>query len=209
MRVAILTWEYPPRVVGDMALYVQSLSQQLAKHEFETHVVTYNEDLKGVQEEASGATVHRVGNPVKTHLNILTWVLTLSQEFERVTADIHYDIGPIDLLDCQEWITVPAACSLSKALRIPYVMTIHSLEEQRARNPDNAASLTIRHFERLGTHNSSRIIVASQKMKEEVQRLHNVPETMIETIPKPIDFGKKISEIYTNAVKTWKERKET
>jgi glycosyltransferase involved in cell wall biosynthesis len=196
-------------VVGDMALYVQSLSQQLAKHEFETHVITYNEDLKGVQEETSGVTVHRIGNPVKTHLNIITWVLTLSQEFERICADIHYDIGPIDLLDCQEWITVPAACSLSKALGIPYVMTIHSLEEQRAKNPDNPASLTIRHFERLGTHNSSRIIVASPRMKEEVQRLHNVPETMIEIVPQPLGFGKKISETYANAVKTWEERKGT
>jgi len=196
-------------VVGDMALYVQSLSQQLAKHGFETHVVTYNEDLKGVQEETSGVTVHRIGNPVKTHLNILTWVLTLSQELERVSADIHYDIGPIDLIDCQEWITVPAANSLSKALGIPYVMTIHSLEEQRSRNPDNPASSTIRHFERLGTHTSSRIIVASAKMKEEVQRLHNVPETMIEIIPQPLGFGEKISEIYTNAVKTWEEMKGT
>lgn len=209
MRVAILTWEYPPRVVGDMALYVQHLSQQLAEHGFETHVVTYSEDSKGVQEEPSGVTVHRIGNPVKTHLNVITWVLTLSQEFERVSADIHYDVGPIDLLDCQEWMSVPAACSLSKALGIPYVMTIHSLEEQRAGNPNSPFSLTIRHFERLGTHASSKIIVTSPKMKKEVQRLHNVPETAIEVVPQPLGFGKEIAEIYVNAVKSWEERKGT
>lgn len=203
MRIAILTWEYPPRVVGDMALYVQALSQQLAKHRVETHVVTYNENLKGVQEESSGVTVHRIGNPVKTHLNILTWVLALSQELERITADIHYDTGPIDLLDCQEWITVPAACSLSKALRIPYVMTIHSLEEQRSENPNNPVSLTIRHFEKLGTQTSSKIIVTSQKMKEEVQRLHNMPETAIATVPQPLSLGTEISEIYADTIKSW------
>jgi glycogen(starch) synthase len=207
LRVAILTWEYPPRIVGDMALYVQYLSRELVEHGFETHVVTYNEDSKGIQKETSGVTVHRIGNPVKTHLNILTWVLTLSQELERVTADIHYDVGPIDLIDCQEWIAVPAACSLSKALGIPFVMTIHSLEEQRSVNSDNPASLTIRHFEKLGTHASSKIIVTSEKMKEEVQLLHNIPETAVEIVSKPIDFGTKISEIYTDAVKIWKERK--
>ena len=205
MRVAILTWEYPPRVVGDMALYVQYLSRELVEHGFETHVVTYNEDLKGVQEEPSGVIVHRVGNPVKTHLNILTWVLTLSQEFERVTADIHHAVGPIDLIDCQEWITVPATCSLSKALGIPSVVTIHSLEEQRSVNPNNPVSLTIRHFERLGTHSSSRIIVTSEKMKKEVQRLHNVPETSVEIVSKALEFGTKISEIYADAVKSWEE----
>ncbi len=207
MRVAILTWEYPPRVVGDMALYVQYLSRELAERGFETHVVTYNEDLKGVQEEPCGVSVHRVGNPVKTHLNILTWVLTLSQELERVTADIHHDVGPVDLIDCQEWIAVPAACCLSRALGIPFVMTIHSLEEQRSVNSDNPVSLTIRHFERLGTHSCSRIIVTSEKMKEEVQRLHNMPETAVEIVSKHLGFGTRISEIYADAVKSWEERR--
>ena len=141
LRVVILTWEYPPRIVGEMARYAQSLCQELAKRDFETHVVTYNEDMKGVEKEASGIIVHRVGNPVPTHLNVLTWALTLSTEFERVCADIHYDAGPVDLMDCHEWLSVPAATSLSNAFRIPYVMTVNSLEEQRSSYPDNPMSL--------------------------------------------------------------------
>ena len=206
MRVAILTWEYPPRVVGDMALYVQSLARELAENGLKTHVVTYNEDIKGVQKDPFHVIVHRIGNPVKTYLNIITWVLTLSQELERATADIHYDIGPIDLIDCQEWITVPSACCLSKALGIPYVMTLHSLEEQRSQNINSPISLTIRHLERLGTYTCSRIIVESKRMKEEVQRLHIAPEMVIKVISQPQVSGNEVLKIYADAIKSWKER---
>jgi len=196
LRVVVLTWEYPPRVVGDMAYYAQALCQELAKRGFETHVVTYNEDLKGVEKEPSGVIVHRVGNPVPTHLNVLTWVLTLSTEFERICADIHYDVGSVDLIDCHEWISVPATTSLSNALRIPYIMTVDSLEEWRSSYPDNPMSLTIRHFERLGTHSSSMVIVKSKILKEKVQRLHNLPKRKVRYIPRNRAFGERISEIY-------------
>jgi len=200
LRIVILTWEYPPRIVGEMAHYAQFLSQELVKRSFETHVVTYHESLRGVEKEASGVVVHRVGNPIPTHLNVLTWVLTLSTEFERVCADIHYDIGPIDIVDCHEWLSVPATLSLSNALRIPYVMTIDSLEEQRSSYPDNPMSLAIRHFERLGTKFSSVVIVKSETMKGEVQRLHNLPESKVKCIPQNRAFGKAISSIYVNIV---------
>lgn len=200
MRVVVLTWEYPPRVVGEMAHYAQFLCRELVKRGLEVHVVTYNEDLKGVEKEASGVVVHRVGNPVPTHLNVLTWVLTLSTEFERVCADIHYDLGSVDLVDCYEWLSVPAATSLSKALHIPYVMTIDSLEEQRSSYPDNPLSLAIRHFERLGTQSSSLVIVKSKTMKEEVQRLHGLPKGKVQYIPRNRTFVERIAKTYARIV---------
>lgn len=198
MRVVTLSWEYPPRIVGERSLYIRSLCQKLAGIGFETHVVTYNESLRGVEKEPSGIIVHRVGNPVKTHLNILTWVLALSVEFERVCADIHYDAGPIDLLDCQEWISVPSSIKLSKAFHIPYVMTFHSLEEQRMSNLDNPMSLTIQYFEQLGANSSSIVVVKSEAMKEEVQRLFNLPERKVLCIPQNTYFGKRIAKIYSD-----------
>jgi len=200
LRVVVLAWEYPPRIVGEMAHYAQSLCQELAKRGFETHILTYNENLRGVEKEASGVIVHRLGNPVPTHLNVLTWALTLSTEFERVCADIHYDIGPVDLMDCHEWLSVPATMSLSNALLVPYVMTIHTLEEQRTTYPDNPMSLAIRHFERLGTQSSSLVIVRSKAMKEAVQGLHNLPKRKVRYVPQNGAFGEKIARIYSRIV---------
>jgi 1,4-alpha-glucan branching enzyme len=198
LRVATLSWEYPPRIVGEIALYTQSLCQKLAGIGIETHVVTYNESLIGVEKEPSGIIVHRVGNPIKTHLNILTWALALSIEFERVCSDINYDTGPIDLLDCQEWISVPSCIELSKTFHIPYVMTFHSLEGQRMSNPTNPLSLTIQHFEQLGANSASVVIVQSKAMKEEVQRLFNLPNRKVLCIPQNTYFEKRITKIYSN-----------
>ncbi len=198
LRIVTLSWEYPPRILGGMALYIQSLCQKLAQMGLETHVVTYNEGLIGVEKEQSGIIVHRVGNPIKTHLNILTWTLALSVEFERVCANIHYDAGPIDLLDCQEWISVPSSIKLSKAFHIPFVMTFHSLEKQRVSNLSNPMSLTIQYFEQLGANSSSIVIVKSEAMKEEVQRLFNLPERKVLCIPQNTYFERRIANIYSN-----------
>jgi 1,4-alpha-glucan branching enzyme len=200
LRVVVLTWEYPPRIVGELGAYVQTLCQGLTKRHIDTHVVTYNEEMKGIQREPSGVIVHRVGNPVPTHLNVLTWVLTLSEEFERVIADIHYETGAVDLIDCHEWISVPAATSLNRALRIPYIMTIESLEEQRSVSPENPMSLTIKYFERLGTGSSRAVIVKSTLMKEMIQKLHDVPRQRIHCVPRNRAMADRVAKILKDSI---------
>lgn len=204
MRIVVLTWEYPPRIVGEIGAYVQTLCQGLAKRHIDTHVVTYNEEMKGTEKEPSGVIVHRVGNPVPTHLNVLTWVLTLSEEFERVTADIHYETGPVDLVDCHEWIAVPAATSLNSALRIPYIMTVESLEEQRSVSPENPMSLAIKYFERLGTGSSRIVIVKSILMKEMVQKLHAVPPQKIRCVPRNRAMADRTAKVFKDSI-DWAE----
>jgi 1,4-alpha-glucan branching enzyme len=200
LRVVVLTWEYPPRIIGEIGAYVQTLCKGLAKRHIETHVVTYNEEMKGTEQEPSGVIVHRVGNPVPTHLNVLTWVLTLSEEFERVIADIHYDTGPVDLIDCHEWIAVPAATSLNRALRLPYIMTVESLEEQRSTSPENPLSLAIKYFERLGTGSSRIVIVKSILMREMVQKLHDVPRQRIRCVPGNRAMADRTAKIFKDSI---------
>ena len=79
MRAIIFSWEYPPRVVGQLADYINKLSTQLAKNKVETYVVTYHDSLTGAFEEASGVKVFRVANPDRSHIGVLTWDLTLNQ----------------------------------------------------------------------------------------------------------------------------------
>jgi len=179
-----------------MAYYAQTLCRELAKRGHETHVITYHDQIRGTEKDPSRVVVHRVGNPVQTHINVLTWALTLSTEFERAFADIHHDIGAVDLLDCHEWTSVPAATSLSEAFGVPYVMTVNSLEEHRSAQPDSPLSLAIRHFERLGTQSSSLVVVKSKAMKEDVQRLHGLPKRKVRYVERDEALGGKVSGIY-------------
>jgi len=91
MREIIFSWEYPPRIVGQLAAYVKMLAVQLVTNHTEPYVVTYGDYLTGEYDEPEGVKTFRVTNPVRTHIGVLTWVLTLNQEVERVAADIYYD----------------------------------------------------------------------------------------------------------------------
>src|SRR5437868_3149164 len=64
MRVMMLSWEYPPRIVGGISPHVYDLSQQLQAKGVDVHVVTQATSLAPDEEiQPSGVHVHRV------HLN--------------------------------------------------------------------------------------------------------------------------------------------
>jgi len=116
MHVIIFSWEYPPRIVGQLADYVEELAVQLVKNGEKTWVVTYHDFLTGEYEGTGGVKTFRVTNPVRTHIGVLTWVLTLNQEVERVAANIYYDTNKqMNLIDLHDWHFIPAAVTLKKA----------------------------------------------------------------------------------------------
>jgi glycogen(starch) synthase len=197
MRVIIFSWEYPPRVVGKLANYVRDLSIQLAKNKVEPFVVTYHEYLTGEFEEG-GLKIHRVTNPVKTHISVLTWVLTLNQEVERVAANIYYKTGKqISLIDAHDWHFIPAAVTLKKALGIPFVYSIESLEDHRSHGANSPFNMAIKSIEWLGMYEASAIIVKSEWMADEAIRIYKVPEAKIKIVnPESGFWPKNVLEVY-------------
>lgn len=184
MRVIIFSWEYPPRVVGKLADYVKELAVRLAKNKVETHVVTYHDYMTGEFEE-DGVKTYRVTNPVKTHISVLTWVLTLNQEVERVAANIYYKAGEqIDLIDVQDWHFIPAAVTLKKALNVPFVYSVESLEDHRSHGANSPFNMAIKSIEWLGMYEASKILVKSEWMASEAIRIYKVPEMKVK-VAKP------------------------
>ena len=183
MLTIIFSWEYPPRVVGQLAEYVSSLSTLLVKNKVETYVVTYHEFLNGTVEEANGVKVVRVSNPVHTNINSLTWDITLNQEIERVTANIYYQKNRlIDLINVYDWHFIPAAVTLKNALNIPFVYSVESLEDQRSPNSNTPYTMSIKSIEWLGFYESEKVTVKSELMRDEIIRLYRVPEEKIEFV---------------------------
>src|SRR3972149_7199956 len=132
MNVVVFSWEYPPRVVGQLADYVKRLAEQLGRNGVEVYVVTYHDYLTGGHDDSEGVKSIRVTNPVRTHIGVLTWVLTLNQEVERVASNVYYDVNrQVNLIDVYDWHFVPAAVTLKKAFGIPFVYSVESLEEHR------------------------------------------------------------------------------
>ncbi|MGD0202599.1 MAG: glycosyltransferase [Candidatus Bathyarchaeia archaeon] len=200
MRLIIFSWEYPPRVVGKLSEYVKALSTQLATNNAEVNVVTYDDSITGSTREPTGVQTVRVSNPVRTHIGVLTWVLTLNQEVERAAANIYYQANKqIDLMDVYDWHFIPAAVTLKNGLGIPFVYSVESLEDHRSQTVNTPYSMAIKSIEWLGFYEAEKINVKSEWMRDEVIRIYKVPKEKIAVIsPTSNSWIKEILKLYNN-----------
>ena len=179
----IFTWEYPPRIVGQLAEYTSNLATQLVKNGVETYLVTYHPYLTGLTEEPSGVKTVRVANPVRTHIGVLTWVLTLNQEVERAAANIYYQAGKqIDVIDVYDWHFVPAAVTLKNGLGIPFVYSVDSLEDHRSHSVNAPFNMAIKSIEWLGFYEAAKVTVKSEWMRDEIMRIYKAPKEKIQLV---------------------------
>jgi glycosyltransferase involved in cell wall biosynthesis len=203
MEVLIFSWEYPPRIVGHLADYVRELAGQLVKNNVKAYVVTYHDFLTGGYDEAEGIRTFRVTNPVKTHIGVLTWVLTLNQEVERAAANIYYDNSgrQISLIDVHDWHFIPAAVTLKKALGLPFVFSVESLEEHRSHGANSPFNMAIKSIEWLGMFEAERLVVKSDWMRNEVGRVYKVPlEKIVVIPPRSAGWIKHVLSVYQSLV---------
>jgi hypothetical protein len=139
--------------------------------------------LTGVTEEANGVKTVRVANPVRTHIGVLTWVLTLNQEVERAAANIYYEANKqIDLVDVYDWHFIPAAVTLRNALGIPFVYSVESLEDHRSHSANAPFNMAIKSIEWLGFYEAGRVNAKSEWMRDEIVRIHKVPTEKIRVV---------------------------
>jgi len=200
MDVIIFSWEYPPRIVGQLAYYVRDLAEKLLKQHTTTRVVTYHDYLTGEYMDPDGVKVFRVTNPVRTHIGVLTWVLTLNQEVERAAANIFYSAnGKVDLINAHDWQFIPAAVTLKKGLRLPFVYSVESLEDHRSHGANSPFNMAIKSIEWLGMYEAEKLIVKSDWMRDEISRIYKVPLDKIKVVPptSPNWLGD-ILEVYKN-----------
>jgi 1,4-alpha-glucan branching enzyme len=198
MRVLILTWEYPPRKIGETSDYVRELATSLVKRGVDIHIITFHDTLIGSLKEADGVNVHRVGSPIRSHVNVVTKALALSSQFVRIMGDIYYSVEKkVDLVDVHGWMCIPAAVTFKKGIGIPFILSIHNLEEYRIKEAISPLSLAIKSIERLGVAEARRILVRSSWMKKEISQLYDVPRGKIKVVsPRSSTWIRNIMRIY-------------
>jgi hypothetical protein len=190
MRAVIFSWEYPPRVVGQLADFVKLLAGNLVKRNIETYVVTYHDYLTGSHDDADGVKTIRVVNPVHTHIGVLTWVLTLNQEVERAAANIYYlKEGQVDLINAFDWHFIPAAITLKKGLGIPFLYSVESFEDQRSHGTNSPFNMAIKSIEWLGMFEAQKLIVKSEFMRDEIVKIYKVPIDKIHVVASDPKFS--------------------
>lgn len=209
MRVIIFSWEYPPRVVGQLSGYVNALSTQLANSKMDVNVVTYDDSATGQTQEPNGLKAFRVANPVRNHIGVLTWVLTLNQEIERAASNIYYESHKqVDLIDVYDWHFIPAAVTLKNGLGIPFVYSVESIEDHRSPNASTSYNMAIKSIEWLGFYEATKISVKSEWMKNEIVRIYNIPMEKITFVStEPSIWIKEILKLYQSVAEAKKNEK--
>ena len=198
MRVILLSWEFPPRVVGQLAYYVNRLAVELVRKNVDVFVVTYNNSWVGFHQGADGVKAYRISDRVRPQINVLTWILSLNQEVERAASDVYYSVEhAVNLLDVHDWHFVPAAVTLKKAFGVPFVFSVDSIEYHRSGNTGGPLNVSISNIESLGFNEAAKIIVKSEWMKQELKRYHNAQEEKVHVVlPHSEEWVSKTLEVY-------------
>jgi hypothetical protein len=154
---------------------------ELAKSGCKLDVITYHDSFLGIEERPEGFRVHRVTNPVQTHVNIVTWALTLNTELQRIAANIILESqDELRLIHATEWLCVPAAIQLKKTLGVPFILSLYSIESERS--PGGPLSESIKYFEKVGCLEAVKVIVAGADRAEQVQKLYTVTKEKLAII---------------------------
>src|SRR5699024_10654411 len=128
MKILMLTWEYPPRIVGGIARVVHDLSKRLIKDGHEVTVVTYKEGNLPDFENDKGVRVYRVPNFEINPNNFIDWVMQLNFNLVAKTTEIINKEGTFDVIHAHDWLVAYAAKTLKHSFDIPLVATIHATE---------------------------------------------------------------------------------
>ncbi len=189
MKILMLTWEYPPRVVGGIAKVVYDLSRTLIKDGHDVTVVTYKEGDVPYFEDDKGVKVYRVDNYMINPNNFIDWIMQLNFNLVAKANEIMAEQGKFDVIHAHDWLVAYAAKTLKNSYHIPIVSTIHATEAGRNSGIHDEQQRYINDTEWMLTYESSEVIVNSNYMKGELQRLFGLPYEKINVVPNGVNLS--------------------
>ena len=187
MRILMLTWEYPPRIVGGIARVVHDLSKRMIKDGHEVTVITYRDGDLPEYENDKGVEVYRVNNYMIQPNNFIDWIMQLNFNMIAKATELINKEGKFDVIHAHDWLVASAAKTLKNSFDMPIVTTIHATEAGRNSGIHDETQRYINDTEWLLTYESTEVIVNSNFMKGDLQRLFGLPFDKINVIPNGIN----------------------
>ncbi|HWG98239.1 MAG TPA: glycosyltransferase family 4 protein [Pilimelia sp.] len=190
-RIMMLSWEYPPVVVGGLGRHVHALATSLAAGGHEVTVVTRHAAGAALEEYAEGVRIVRAPEdpplfPLATP-SLLAWTMafnhTLTRAALRAAENTEFDV-----IHAHDWLVTHTAVTLKEHLNLPLVATIHATEAGRHQGwLPGEMNKCIHSVEWWLGHEAARVLVCSEYMKWEVTRLLELTPGKVEVIPNGVD----------------------
>jgi glycogen synthase len=139
MRVLLVSWEYPPVVVGGLGRHVHALARRLAAAGHDVRVLsrqpagTDASTHPTEDERVDGVWVLRAAED-PAHLeferDLIAWTLGMNHGMLRAAPRWLGDWRP-DVVHAHDWLVAHAAIGLADLLEVPLVVTLHATEAGR------------------------------------------------------------------------------
>jgi glycosyltransferase involved in cell wall biosynthesis len=187
LNVMMLTWEFPPRIIGGISPHVYFLSKSLVKQGVKVHVVTCDFPDTPAHEVVDGIDVYRVDSYRNPAPDFVSWVYLMNINMQKEAAQIVKKTGQIDLFHAHDWLVANAGIGLKHVFRKPLLVTMHSTEMGRREALHTATEKMIHETEVWLNYEAWRVICCSEYMISHVRSVFGLPNDKLDMIPNGVD----------------------
>jgi glycogen(starch) synthase len=188
MRLAVLVYEYPPKIVGGLGTYAAEITRKFVLLENDVSVFTMNDDKgdlptrqlwRGIEihrplhidvsdslPDVVAEDVRRWGRGIQFFSKILVYNYLSASKI--VNELVRKEGFKYDILIAHDWLSVIAGVTAKRELGLPLVFHVHSTE--RGRTLGNGSEV-VRSIEYRGGQMADMVITVSNAMKGELIEL--------------------------------------
>jgi glycosyltransferase involved in cell wall biosynthesis len=190
MKILVLTWEFPPRLVGGISRHCAELYPEMTNLGHEIHLVTIEVGLAPAYEVIDGIHIYRVEVEPSPRDHLLTWISNMNTSLQE-QAQLLVTSQQFDLIHVHDWLAAQAAIAIKNITGLPLIATIHATEYGRHQGIHSYDSEQINQQERHLVQEAVQTIVCSQYMRWEVGEILGCPSDNIHAIYNGIKPEKK------------------
>jgi glycosyltransferase involved in cell wall biosynthesis len=187
--VMMLSWEFPPRIIGGISPHVYYLSRSLAKNGVRVYVVTCDFPGAPQHEVVDGVEIFRVDSYRNPSPDFATWVYLMNINMQREAAalikSLHDDV---DIIHAHDWLVATAAIGLKHVFRKPLLATMHSTEIGRRNGIHLDYERMIHETEAWQTYEAWKVICCSDYMVSHVQWAFGLPSDKLIMVPNGVNY---------------------
>jgi len=188
LSVMMLTWEFPPRIIGGISPHVYNLSKSLAKSGVKVYVVTCDFPKAPQRENIDGVEVFRIDSYKNPAPDFATWVYLMNVNMQKEAAALARSLGAkIDVFHAHDWLVATAGIGLKHVFRKPFFATIHSTEIGRRNGIHFDYERMIHETEAWLTYEAWKVVCCSDYMVSHVRWAFGLPTDKLVMVPNGVN----------------------
>lgn len=188
LTVMMLSWEFPPRIIGGISPHVYYLSKSLARNGIKVYVVTCDFPGAPQHEVVDGVEIFRIDSYKNPSPDFATWVFLMNVNMQKEAAALVNSLdGKVDVFHAHDWLVANAGIGLKHVFRKPLLATMHSTEIGRRNGIHFDYERMIHETEAWLTYEAWRVICCSDYMVSHVKWAFGLPADKLVMVPNGVD----------------------